>query len=179
MVRAFICVEFPDSVIKEVARLQELIGTTRFVGKYVELENTHLTLKFLGEVDEKKVEEVKKLLSEIKFGAMQLHLGKAGMFVYNGSPRVLWLGVHGPGLFELHKKVNEKLSGLFKMDEEFESHITLARIKYVRDKPGFKKFIDNLGVGKIEFSVSSFVLKSSELRKMGPVYTDLEKYVCD
>lgn len=176
MVRAFVCIEFPDSVVKEVARLQELIGTTRFIGKYVELENTHLTLKFLGEVDEKKLDEVKKKLAEIKFNEMQLHLGKVGSFVFRGSPRVLWLGVHGPGLYELHRQVNEKLSGMFKIDEEFESHITLARIKYVKDKPGFKDFIDKIRVSKTDFSVSEFVLKSSELRKLGPVYTDLQKY---
>ena len=47
--RTFICVEMPDAVVKEVARLQELVGKKLFTGKITELENLHATLKFLGE----------------------------------------------------------------------------------------------------------------------------------
>ena len=50
MIRCFICIDFPDEVIKEVARVQEELEKVKFNGKLTELENLHLTLKFLGEM---------------------------------------------------------------------------------------------------------------------------------
>ena len=55
LTRAFICIEFPDEVIKEAARVQEVLENKNFTGKMTELENLHLTYKFLGEIDEKKL----------------------------------------------------------------------------------------------------------------------------
>ena len=57
LTRAFIAIEFPDEVVKEIARVQELVSKIKFTGKLTELENLHLTLKFLGEISEEKVEE--------------------------------------------------------------------------------------------------------------------------
>ena len=66
LIRAFIAIDFPDDVIKEVARVGEVLGKKKFTGKMTELENLHLTLKFLGEIDEERVKEVQKRLKEIK-----------------------------------------------------------------------------------------------------------------
>ena len=60
LTRAFIAIDFPSEIVKEIARVQELLGKVKFTGKITELENLHLTIKFLGEIDEKQVEEVKK-----------------------------------------------------------------------------------------------------------------------
>ena len=64
--RAFISIEFPSEAIKEVARVQELIKNIKFTGKITEQENLHLTLKFLGNVDDDKLNQVKERLSKIK-----------------------------------------------------------------------------------------------------------------
>ena len=48
LIRAFIAIEFPNEVIKEIARVQEEVEKVGFKGKLIELENLHLTLKFLG-----------------------------------------------------------------------------------------------------------------------------------
>lgn len=52
--RTFICIDFPTEVIKEAARIQALIDKQNFTGKLTEPENLHITLKFLGEIDDKK-----------------------------------------------------------------------------------------------------------------------------
>jgi len=174
--RCFIAIEFSDEVIREIARIQELLVKTKFTGKLTELENLHLTLKFLGEIDDKKIEEVKKKLKTIKFSEMKLKLGKIGTFSIHGNPNIVWIKVEGKEIYDLQKKIDEALTGLFKPEERFMSHLTIARIKYVKDKKGFSERIDSIHVKSIEFGVSSFKLKKSELKPIGPTYSDIEAY---
>ena len=56
------------------------------------------------------------------------------------------------------------------------SHLTIARVKYVDDKKEFNERIKRIGVKEIKFDLNEFKLKKSELRRLGPVYTDLEVY---
>lgn len=176
--RCFIAIDFPDEVIKEIARVQELVGKKGFTGKFTELENLHLTLKFLGEIDGAMLEKVKEKLKEVKFGEMELKLGRIGLFGHGGKPKIVWIKIEGEMVWELQKKIDAAFAGMFKPEARFMSHLTIARIKYVMNNG---KFIDhvkkNIYVKNIKFNVNSFELKKSELRPMGPVYSTIEKYV--
>jgi len=174
LTRAFIAIEFPDEVLKEILRVQEEVLKVKFKGKLTEPENLHLTLKFLGEIDSGKLEEVKKRLKEVKFKEMELKLGEIGTFNIRGNPRIVWIKVNGDGLWELQKQIDEKLKDLFKMEERFMGHLTVARVKYVGEKKEFNERIKKIGVKEIKFKLGEFKLKKSELRMLGPVYTDLE-----
>jgi len=174
--RCFIAIEFSDEVIKEIARMQELIVKTKFTGKLTELENLHLSLKFLGEIDDEKIGKVKEKLKTIKFSEMKLKLGKIGTFSIHGRPRIVWIKIEGKQIYDLQKKIDEILKDLFKPEERFMSHLTIARIKYVKDKKGFSEHIDSMHTKPISFDVSSFKLKKSELKPLGPAYNDLEVY---
>ena len=174
--RVFICIEFPDEVIKEVARVQEILGKMKFTGKMTELENLHLTLKFLGEVDDKNEEKIKRLLGKINFSGFNVRLGNAGIFSYNKSPRIVWIKIEGKGIFELQKKIDNVLKDLFRPEERFMSHMTIARIKYIKDKKGFEEYVSNIGVRDINFKVNNFKIKASELDKIGPKYRTLEEF---
>ena len=59
------------------------------------------------------------------------------------------------------------------------SHLTIARVKYVKDKDDFLDYIRNIRIRDIEFKVNRFKLKRSELGVLGPVYTDIEEYVSE
>jgi len=85
-IRTFICIDFPDEVVKEVARVQEELGKIKFTGKLTEIENLHLTLKFLGEIEPEKVEKVREVLIKIQFNELNLGLGKIGVFNSRGNP---------------------------------------------------------------------------------------------
>lgn len=172
--RAFIAIDFPDEVIKEVARVQELAAKKKFQGKMTELENLHLTLKFLGEIDDRKLEEVKKRLTGIKFGGMELKLGKIGVFSFRGNPRIIWIKIEGKAIFELQGKIDEALKGLYEKEERFMSHLTIARVKYAKDKKDFLERMNNISTKAVKFRIDRFKLKKSDLRKMGPVYQDIE-----
>ena len=175
-IRTFICIDFPDKVIKEVARIQSLIEKQKFTGKLIELENLHLTLKFLGEIEEDKLIEVKQRLSQINFPKFQAKLLNIGTFSHKNNPKIVWLKIGGKEIFELQKQIDNSLKELFKPEERFMSHLTVARIKYVRDKISFNNYIKNISVKPINFQVGSFHLNSSELKPLGPVYTTLEEY---
>lgn len=176
--RCFIAIDFPDEVVKEIARAQGLLSGTKFTGKLTELENLHLTLKFLGEIDDEKIEEVKKRLSEIKFEPMKLKLGKIGTF---SRPKgkddkgniIIWIKVEGGEIYALQKKIDSVLEGIFAKEERFMSHLTIARVKYVKDKKGFLEHINSIHVKPIEFGVSEFKLKKSELKPFGPAYAEI------
>ena len=176
LTRAFICIEFSDEVIKEIARVQELISKTKFTGKLTELENLHLTLKFLGEIDDEKLELVKSKLKTIEFKPMKLKLGDIGTFSRHGDPRLVWIKIEGKEIHELQAKIDEALVGLFKPEERFMSHLTIARIKYVKDKKGFLEHVDSIHTKPISFDVLLFKLKKSELKPIGPVYTDISAF---
>ncbi len=177
--RAFVCIDFPDEVIKEVARVQGLLENIKFIGKMTELENLHLTLKFLGEINDNKLREVKRRLLDIRLEKFESKLDGIGIFSYHGNPRIVWIKIGGRGIFELQKRIDESLMDLFKPEERFMSHMTIARIKYNKDKIGFKRFIDGIKLKDIRFGVEVFKLKTSELMEMGPVYRDVEIYESD
>ena len=176
LTRAFICIDFPEEVIKEVARIQELIQNKKFAGKLTELENIHLTLKFLGEISQETLNQVQQKLSQAKFTEFEASLGQVGTFSHHKSPRIVWIKIHGKSLRDLQKQIDLALEPLFPKEQRFMSHLTLARIKYVKDKKDFTDYIKKIHVKKIKFKVSSFKLKSSDLRSLGPIYTTLQKY---
>lgn len=176
LTRAFIAIDFSSEVIKEIARAQELLSKKKFIGKLTELENLHLTFKFLGEIDDEKLEKVKEKLKNLKFNSFSAKLGDIGVFHYHKNPRLVWIKVLGKGIWDLQKQIDLVLKDIFPLEERFMSHLTIARLKYVKDKKGFDESLKALTVKDIIFSVENFKLMKSELRELGPVYFVIDKY---
>ena len=171
--RCFISIDLPEDVKKELVKLQKKIDETGLIrGKLTEEENIHLTLKFLGEIDYDKIEEVKRRLKEIQLEKREAKLGELGVFS-ESYVRIIWVRLEG--VDDLQKAVDSALEGVFKKEERFMSHITIARVKSVKDKKELLHILEKQSVeGK--FIVDSFSLRSSELSPEGPKYTDLERY---
>src|SRR3989344_2909924 len=171
LIRTFICITFPDEIIKEITRIQSIVSKTKFTGSLTAPENLHLTLKFLGEIPLEKLEKVKSLLSNIKFNLFETSLHYTGIFSHHKKPRIAWMKISSKPLFSLQKQIDEDLSPLFPKEERFMSHLTLARIKYVKSPLDFIKYINQIKPKKLKFQVSSFKLMSSDLKPLEPVYT--------
>lgn len=177
--RCFISLDLPENVIDEIKRIQKLIKEKKlFDGKITESENLHLTLKFLGEIDEDVLEKVNERLNELIFKGFEARLGKIGVFSKKRI-RIIWIELLGQGVFELQKKIDEALEGLFEKEYRFMSHITIARVKRVYDEKGFLEYLNGLKGKKIQFKVNEFYLKKSELFENGPVYEEILEYNLD
>lgn len=177
--RAFIAIDLPKEAINHIKDIQKLIEKKNiFLGKFTESENIHLTLKFFGEITEEQVEEVKKRLKEISFDEFEAGLDEIGVFSKKFI-KIIWIKLGGKGIFSLQKEIDKKLEDLFKSEERFMSHITIARVKNVPDRKRFLDYIKNIKLKKIKFKVEKFFLKKSELKPEGPVYEDIGEYMLE
>lgn len=170
--RLFISVEIPDDIKNYLGKIQEeFIGNHSNKVGLVNVNNIHLTLKFLGEVQPNNVELIKENLKKIKFENFSVYLDMIGVFPSENYIRVIWVGLKPEkGILDLQKNIDEKLKKLFKKEKNFKPHMTLARVKFIDDK---KKFIDNLKKIKVDnknIEVDSFKLVKSALTGQGPIY---------
>ena len=174
--RCFICLELSRECIDYIEEIQNIIRKKNlFYGKLTEPENLHLTLKFLGEIPEDKIEEVKTRLKTIKTGSFIVSLGELGLFS-SKIQTILWNKLNGKGIFDLQLEIDRVLEGLFPEEKRFMSHLTIARIKKISDMKIFKEYISGMKIKKIKFAIGEFVFKKSELKPEGPIYSDIERY---
>jgi len=199
-IRCFIGIKFPNEIVEEVKKVQrELEKKNLFYGKFTEPENLHLTLKFLGEISEDEVRKVRERLKGVaenflidnnsgfveasgeekitnsKPNSIQATLGKLGVFSEKFI-RIVWIEVLGEKIFELQKKIDESLKDLFKPEERFMSHLTIARVKKVKDRELFLEELKKIRVCDLKFNVDCFYLMRSELKSTGAEYFVIEKY---
>lgn len=166
--RCFIAIDIPEEIKEKIIKIQEKLP--EFEGKKTEIENLHLTLKFLGEVDKEKAEEVKKRLNEIKFGNFESEIGNLGFFDKK-EIRIIWIGISN--CEKLQKEIDFKLKDLFELEKRFMGHLTIARVKQVKDKKDFLFKLRKIKTEKMRFLVDNFKLKVSELGKFKAEYKDL------
>jgi 2'-5' RNA ligase len=138
----------------------------------------HLTLKFLGETDKK--DDIIKALEKIKFKPFKLKTTEIGVFPSENHIRVVWLGLgDNNDLKKLQKDIEKALEPFkFKKDHKFYPHITLARIKFIKQEQK-REFVDNLKqirFAEKESEVKEFKLIKSELARQGPIYEDVKVF---
>jgi len=173
--RLFIAIDIPKSLKAEILRIQEEIknlGRINIVPK----ENLHITLKFLGEVDDSKV--IIKALEEIEFEKFSIISGNAGFFPTDNFINVIWIGFNDDEkLLELQQQIDNILSKKFKKEKNFISHATIARVKYlpVENKEEFKK-LKNRKITPMKFKVESFKLMKSILTQQGAIYETIKEF---
>lgn len=169
--RCFISIDLPKDIKKEIKKIQNKLP--KFLGKKTELENLHLTLKFLGEIDKEKVEEVEKRLGKIDLKKFETKIDDFGVFSEKFI-RIIWL--HLTHCDNLQRNVDDKLKDLFEKEHRFMSHLTIARVKNIKDKKEFLKELKKMEIKQIKFQVNEFYLMKSELTSKGPVYSVIKKY---
>lgn len=175
--RIFIAIEMPKEIKEILLDAQKQINTEK--AKIRPAKAFHLTLKFLGEVEEKKIEEIKSALKEIKFKKFNTALTEIGVFPNESYIRVVWAGLDDPEskITNLQKEIDSKIEQFnFKKDTRFHPHVTLARVKFVEDKQDFIKGLNEIKIKKETFQITEFKLIKSTLTGEGPVYEDLASF---
>ena len=167
--RCFIALDLPRETINTIKEIQEKIKKKNLlIGKFTEPENLHLTLKFLGEIDEDKVEKIRKILKEIKFKGFEVSLGEVGTFSQKFI-KIIWIKLNGKGVLGLQKQIDEKLKEEFVSEFRFMSHLTLVRVNKVFDKKILLKYLKTIKIKPKKFIVDKFFFKNSVLKPEGPV----------
>jgi len=142
-------------------------------------EGMHLTLKFLGEVEEKRVPKIEAALDSAanSIGAFSLSVSGMGTFPDIRRPRVIWIGLkeQGNNLIRLQRSVEEEFNktGFSPEDREFTPHITLGRIRSQKNVEKLLSLIEKLRDVELDgFDASCVYLMQSQLRPTGAVYTE-------
>jgi len=174
MVRCFIGVLVPEEVKEEAEKVKKNLSNLEMKCKFVEGENLHICFSFLGETDENKISFITKTLDSIckDFLKFEVSLGGIKMIPSESYIRVLALDIieKTGKLKNLTKVIQEKVGG-----DSKPPHLTLCRVKSIKDKQSTAQKIREIKVETIDFTIPKIQLIKSELRRGGPVYTPLHE----
>ncbi len=173
--RLFFCVELEDDAKRELGALIERLRPRCGHAKWVARDNLHLTVRFLGEVDERRLGELEALAREVarEFSPFTLELDMLSAFPSPRRARVLWVGPRGDAgeFVALMRAVEDRVRSLgFRPEiKEPKAHVTLARFKVPRD---LSEIIGKADLKRpLRVDVRTLTLMRSELRPEGPIYT--------
>ena len=174
MHRLFVAIRPPESVRESLLDLMEGIADARWVDE----DQLHLTLRFIGEVDRHGAEDVAAALASVRHPAFEIAVGGLGSFDRRSGAATLWAGVTPhEALRALHKKVDQALqrTGLEPERRAYHPHITLARLP--RGAGSIQALLDRAGpIVTPPFAVREFILFESRLTPKGPIYTEAATY---
>jgi 2'-5' RNA ligase len=129
MYRLFVAVDLPETVKKSIKEICTGLPDAR----WVDVQQLHLTLRFIGEVGEQLYQTIKNSLTEISEPPFSLTLQGVGCFPPKRPPRVLWVGIErNEPLMRLAEKTEHILvekTGLNPEQRKFSPHITIARFR--------------------------------------------------
>ena len=179
LIRTFIAVDFnnPD-IVSRAREVQKKIMESGVVMKPVEPQNLHVTLWFFGELDSGRLKMVLDNARQVKFKPFKVEVRGVRYFPGGNRINVIWLGVSDPsnGLKGILDQLLERLTKLgFRYDDRgFTPHLTIGRVKYVKNKPMALQQLAQLR--ELYFGeqlIDSFKVKKSTLTSRGPIYSDL------
>ena len=178
-IRAFIAIEISNSVREKIANLQEELKKHKERISWTKPGNIHLTLKFLGDVEESKIKLIGESLTNAtkEFQPFKFLVKNLGAFPNLRRPRVLWLGIENPTneLSEILNIIDKQLNLLgFPKKKRFSPHLTIGRVKsQVSDQ-----FIERFKISQFdgdEVKVEEIIFMKSQLHSKGAIYTPLKK----
>lgn len=178
MYRLFVSIELPDDVKHSLARLSGDVPGAR----WLEGDEIHLTVRFIGEVDGLVYQDVLAALEGVRAAPFELALRGVGHFPPRGEPRILWAGLErSDGLRVLHDRVERALvrAGVEAEHRKFSPHVTLARLRGTPPR-AVGSFIAMNGLFRTEpFTVREFHLFSSSLGAKRAVHRCEASYALD
>ncbi len=147
--------------------------------KWVDAKNIHLTLKFLGETDEIKVEPIKSAIQQIaaRHNKIDSSINKVGVFPNLNRPRVIWVGLSEgiDALKALARDTENEMANLgFEIEKRpFKSHLTLGRVKDDAGLYDLKEAIKSFELKPQAMTFDKIILFKSTLTPSGPIYDRL------
>ena len=171
MLRLFVGIALPPEIKLRLSPLCAGVPGAR----WVDPENYHVTLRFIGEVDEGTAGDIDEALAQLRARRFELALAGIGQF----GERMLWAGVEkSPALLHLHDKVESALVrlGLPPEGRRYAPHVTLARLKGTTEERLQAYLQEHALFRAAPFTVSRFSLVASYLTRSGAIYEDQADY---
>ena len=183
--RTFIAIEIPERLKQNLDRSIEMLRSDledRLI-RWVRLESMHLTLNFLGEINQDQVRAIQELLVDVasRFSSFSLEIGGYGCFPNNTRPRVVWVGlnpVEGE-LLRLQSELATQLEtiGFMREQRDYHPHLTLGRVRKGLsgdDMGSISRWAQEADIGAMwRFEVETIRLIRSVLQPDGASYTNL------
>lgn len=169
MYRLFVSVDIPDDVKEHLSRLFADVPGAR----WLEPDEIHLTVRFIGEVDGVVFRDIQDALAEVRLAPFTLCLRGVGHFPPRGEPRVLWAGLERSAeLKTLHDRVESALvrAGVEPERRKFAPHVTIARLTESPNRAVGSFFAQHGLYRSSPFLVREFHLTSSRLSAKRAVY---------
>jgi 2'-5' RNA ligase len=178
-IRTFIAVELPDQLKQDVDKL--IVGLKPFGPdvRWVRAANLHLTLRFLGDIEQSDLPKLSDLIKKQLTGLQPFSIKLAGLgcFPNMRRPRVVWLGADGAleSLQVLATKVETACieSGFGRGDKPFSAHLTIGRIREPRGLEPLIKRLETTQFSSADFTVDRVIVFKSDLSPRGPTYTPM------
>ncbi|RFT16066.1 MAG: 2'-5' RNA ligase [Candidatus Saccharicenans subterraneus] len=181
--RTFIAIDLSQEIKNRLTAAVKQLKPLATGIKWVAPENYHLTLKFMGEVAESRIEDIKAILDNLsgKYQKFNLVARGTGSFPPGQSRmRVIWVGLEaGPELFSIQAELEEALSqqGFEKEERPFSPHLTIGRAREPQRQDRLKAELDRLGQQEFgSMEVKEIELFQSILRPEGPEYRIISRH---
>ncbi len=173
--RLFIAIALPEDLRARLSELQQGMPAAR----WVDPDNLHLTLRFIGEADDVQAQDLDAALNQVRAERFDVTLTGVDCFGRGRKSRALWAGIAPcPELDRLRRKVEQaaRAAGFAPERRKFKPHVTLARFK---GDPGYRlhDFLAcHTAFRATPFTAQEFVLFSSVLAQTGAIYTPEAAY---
>lgn len=183
MIRAFIAVPLSDEIRNEISVLSKSLKGLNLDASIPRVEGVHLTLKFLGNVEESRLQSIYEGLGRVaqRHRRLSLSFKGLGVFPHMGNPRVVWIGVKdNSDLLKLQSGVDNEMEkqGFSREKRNFHPHLTIARVKSRANIANLLHFLESEGPGVTlgSLDVVEFHLYQSLLRPEGAEYRVLSTF---
>ena len=171
--RAFIAIDLPKELKEKISSIIEKLANCDLEAKWVKPENVHMTLKFLGQIEEKQIDTIKSIISEVSLGFKKITVEckDFGFFPNEKRPRVFFLKTDKEDqLRKIYQELEDKLSHVgFEKEERFKSHLTLCRFKGRKNMDCLIRELKNIDFSQ-KLKIDEIAIFKSTLTKTGPIY---------
>lgn len=179
--RLFIAFELSEEIRIALGEYMQPLRALPGKVSWVKPDNIHLTIKFLGDAPEKRIDEITASLREIAAinRAIDAEVSGSGVFPNERRPRIVWIGLEEKSgrLQGLASAINDRMHalGFEKEQRRFSPHLTIGRVR----EGAIDKIIRQMqaqSFAKQDVQFNEITLMRSELRPGGSIYTPLGKF---
>jgi len=180
-IRTFIAFETPEQIRKDILAVQTTLKTAHADVKWESIDKFHVTIKFLGDVEEGLLPKILSVVGETvtRFNTFDIMYNNLGCFPNLRSPKVLWVGCENRDgtLLSFKNELDSRLSPFgFEIEKRaFHPHLTLGRVKGESGIKDLTSMLKSITFEPRTAMINTIVVMKSDLRPGGSLYTSLQQ----